>query len=352
MTPGVLFFLCRLAHRSRRVARPLLAGAWLLPVLFLTQCSLMPARSLLPRLDRAAWSAADGKSLPYTRWPAAAEAGARPASPKAVLVCVHGLSGASSDFWPLGQELPKRGLAVYGMELRGQGMDPDVPARGDIRHRREWMRDLREFSGLVAAEHPGVPLFWLGESMGSLVALTTLADETHGESACPRGLILLSPAVDLREELPRWKGHVARVASRVVPWYRLPLARLDPAQVPDMRITSESTQASQAPLTPHLVPAHSLRLLREVDSLMRGSRAAAEKLDLPVLVLYTPNDPVASQRQIETWFATIGSPDKTSLLFPENFHLILHDRNRWQAVTDIGDWMLARARRIPATGPR
>ena len=117
-----------------------------------------------------------------------------------------------------------------------------------------------------------------------------------------------------------------------------------------MRITSESTQASQAPLTPHLVPAHSLRLLREVHSLMRGSRPAAEKLELPVLVLYTPNDPVASQRQIEAWFETIGSLDKTAILFPEDYHLILHDEHRWQAVNDIGDWLLGHVPKASATG--
>ena len=350
MTPGVLSNSSRARGRLGRAAGRLLAVGWLLSALFLTQCALMPARSRPLRLDPATWSAGDGKSLPYAHWPAAADAHRREAPPKAVLICVHGLSGASSDFWPLGQELPKRGLAVYGMELRGQGLDPDVTARGDIRHRREWLRDLREFSSLVAAEHPGVPVFWLGESMGSLIALNTLVDGPREESARPRGLILLSPAVDLREELPRWKGHFARAASRVAPWYRIPLAQLDPSQVPDMRITSESTQASQAPLTPHLVPAHSLRLLREVHSLMRGSRAAAEKLELPVLVFYTPNDPVASQRQIEAWFDTIDSLDKTSLLFPKDYHLILHDEHRWQAVTDIGDWLLGHVPKATPVG--
>lgn len=305
----------------------------------------MPARSHPPRLHPATWSAGDGKSLPYTLWPVPGELKSTPGTPKAVLICVHGLSGASSDFWPLGQELPKRGISIYGMELRGQGSDPDITARGDIRGRREWMRDLREFSSLVTAEHPGVPVFWLGESMGSLIALHTVTDGPGEESARPRGLILLSPAVALREELPRWKGHFARAASRVAPSYRIPLAQLDPAQVPGMKITSASTQASQAPLTPHLVPTHSLRLLREVHSLMSRSNRAASQLNVPVLVLYTPNDPVASRKQIEAWFENIASIDKTPLFYSEDFHLILHDDRRWQATAEIGDWLLGHVAR-------
>ena len=303
----------------------------------------MPARPIPPRLHPATWSAGDGKSLPYSHWPATAPGTAD--APKAVLVCVHGLSGAASDFWPLGQELPKRGVTVYAIELRGQGRDPDLTARGDIRGRHEWMRDLREFSSLVSAEHPGVPIFWLGESMGSLIALHTLTDGPREESARPRGLILLSPAVALRQELPRWKGYLARAASRVAPGYRIPLEKLDPAQVPGMRITSVSTQASQAPLTPHLVHAHSLRLLREVHAFMAGSEGAAARLELPVLVLYTPNDPVASRKQIENWFDAIASLDKTPLFYSEDYHLILHDHHRWQATSEIGDWLLGHVAR-------
>jgi alpha-beta hydrolase superfamily lysophospholipase len=349
MTPGVLSSILRTLVHVGAGGRWAAAPVWLLATAFLTQCAVMPARSHPPRLHPATWSAGDGKSLPYTHWPAVAgEARRSVAEAKLVLVCVHGLSGASSDFWPLGQELPKQGIAIYGMELRGQGRDPEVTARGDIRSRREWMRDLREFSKLVSAEHPGVPVFWLGESLGSLIVLHTVTDGPHEEFALPRGIILLSPAIALREGLPRWKGHVARAASLVAPWHRIPLAQLDPGQVPDMRITSVSTQASQAPLTPHLVPAHSLRLLREVHSLMAGSHTAAARLTLPVLVLYTPNDPVASQRQIERWFDHIDSLDKTPLFFPKDYHLILHDENRWQAVGDIADWLLGHVAKSPA----
>lgn len=310
-------------------------------LLTLTQCTTMAKRSQPPRLAAAEWQAGDTKTLPFQRWPENDEARARPA---AILLCVHGLSGAASDFWPLGQELPERGIVVYGLQLRGQGNDPDRPCRGDIFSAGEWQRDLREFSALLRARHPGVPLFWLGESLGSLITLHTAAETDIPAGQRPDGLILLSPAVALRQRLPAWKTCLIRLASRIAPAKRLPLGDLDNKRVAGMHITRDATHASQAPKTPHLVPGQSLRLLREMDRLMRASTKAARQLTSPVLVLYTPNDPVVTQPQIETWFGHLAASDKTRRLFPKDYHLILHDDDRWQAVTEIGDWLLHRGR--------
>ena len=81
----------------------------------------------------------DGKVMPYRVWPG------NPVHPQAVLICVHGLSGAGQDFWPVGESFPREGYAVYGMQLRGQGNDPAVEARGDIRSAGQWRQDLLDF---------------------------------------------------------------------------------------------------------------------------------------------------------------------------------------------------------------
>lgn len=256
---------------------------------------------------------------------------------------MHGLSGAASDFWPLGQELPKRGMLVYALQLRGQGNDPDPAARGDISSAQRWQRDLREFTTLVRHQHPGVPLFWLGESMGSLIVMQTAARLAADKSfELPQGVLLLSPAVGLRDRLPAWKEWLVRGLGHVVPGKRIDVAQLAPDHVPHMQVTRHTTHASQTPLTPHAVKGQSLRLLLEVERMMRRSEEAARALSLPVLVLYTPNDPIVTQEQVERWFEHVAAQDKTRLFFPKDFHLILHDDHRWEAVEGIGDWVLAR----------
>src|SRR6185503_7674948 len=99
------------------------------------------------------WTAHDGKAMPFKAW----EGG--PEKPRAVIICVHGLSGAASDFWPIGESFPANGYDVYGMQLRGQGLDPVAAARGDIRSAREWRDDLLDFTALVRKRHPAAPVF-------------------------------------------------------------------------------------------------------------------------------------------------------------------------------------------------
>ena len=304
-------------------------------VLLLSQCTLMPPRAQRPSLGSHQWRAADGKPMPITRWPADGKALPQPL--RAVVICVHGLSGAASDFWPLGRELPGRGIVVYGTELRGQGNDGDESRRGDIRNAREWREDLRELHELISARHAGVPVFWLGESMGALIAMHALAESPALEVA---GLILLSPPVGLREPLPRWSYLAARFVTLLAPHRRVSIFSLDEKRVRAMRVTSVTGADTRAAITPHFVERQSLRLLREVEKMIARSDPAARCLTRPLLVLYTPGDPIASRAQVERWIDSVSSRDKTALFFPGAFHLILHDEDRWEAVEKISDWML------------
>lgn len=273
----------------------------------------------------------DGKELPYKKWTP------RRRNTDIVVIAVHGLSGAASDFWLLGERLPKRRVAVYAPELRGQGNDPDEQSRGDIISADQWVDDLRAFSELVRLRHPGVPVVWYGESMGSLIVLRSVAS-AEGLTGLPDGIVLASPAVDLRDGFPAWKRWAIRGASKIVPGARVALVSLD-ADVDAMQITSDTNHGDQMEVTPHALDTVTLRLLSQVDSLMESSGEHAEVLDVPVLVLYTPNDPLTSQEQVETFFNRIASLEKRSERFDRSYHLILHDVERERAATVVGDWV-------------
>ena len=95
-----------------------------------------------PRLSGKSWISSDGSEFPFTRW----AAGSRP---EKVVVAIHGLSGAASDFCPLGEYLSSRSTAVYSYELRGQGNDPQRDRVGDIRRPELWYADLDAFLTLA-----------------------------------------------------------------------------------------------------------------------------------------------------------------------------------------------------------
>jgi acylglycerol lipase len=320
----------------------------LLAALLCCQCAaprLDPTRPRLPRLTMDSahnrWTCRDGKELPFTKWSPPASTPQR-----GVVICIHGLSGAASDFWPAGEHLPPLGFTLYGMQLRGQGNDPDTRRRGDINSHRQWREDLRDFTSLVRRENPDLPLFWFGESLGALITIDSAGNAEHDhppDNSPPiAGIILASPVVSLRDTLrpPPVRNLLLRSLLHVLPDKRISLEKLGNSEV---QVTSNTTHRGQMQHTAHYVKDFTFRLFREVDVLMRGSSAAAARINIPTLVLYTPNDPLTPPDQIERFFNAIAAPDRQKVFFPNSYHLILHDVDRPAALDALTRWLTDRS---------
>src|SRR5208337_143956 len=100
------------------------------------------------------WQAPDGETFPWSLWDI--PAGERP---RAVVIAVHGLSGAALDFEPLGHHLVAQGIVTVALELRGQGNDPRPHRRGDLAQIDDWFRDLAAFFSLVRGRWPDAPIY-------------------------------------------------------------------------------------------------------------------------------------------------------------------------------------------------
>lgn len=311
----------------------------LLFCLCLTQCATpgTPPRRAAMTMDLAEdrWAGRDGKDMPFTLWKS------KTARAKGVVICIHGLSGAASDFWPVGESLPAQGFTVYGMQLRGQGNDPDTARRGDVRSGREWLNDLTDFTALVKLHHRGLPVYWYGESLGALIAIHTAA--ISDPRLEPAGIILSSPVVRLRDnlQLPFFKNLLVRATLNLVPGKKISLERLGNAEV---QVTSHTTHREQMHHTPHYVPAFTLRLFAEIEQLIQGSDTAAQRVKVPVLVLYTPHDPLVARESVEEFFTKLDTPWKRLEFFPDSYHLILHDDERPRALKVISQWLGTRGR--------
>jgi acylglycerol lipase len=300
-------------------------------------CGLMTACSTLPRRPPpklgpdGQWTTFDGKQMPWRVWLPKEQ------KPRGILITVHGLSGAASDFILLGERLSAQGYAVYAYELRGQGHETHQSQRGDISAARLWQQDLAQFHNLVRARHPRSRIVWYGESLGSLIVLHTAAKRERG--AEPNAVVLATPIAGLRQQLGEVEKLLLRATSRVVPRYKLTLGDLAGVDESKMRVTSSTTHAQQMNVTPHHVSAFSLRLLREVGDMMDTSAHAAGRLHIPALVLASPHDLVSSPDQIQALFHALDTREKKLLWYSRSYHLLLHDVQRDQVVTDVKRWL-------------
>lgn len=305
----------------------------IMAVLALAGCATFKPAQSRPVLNATDWVSDDGKTMPWQSWEVPVGE-----SPRGVVIAVHGLSGAKSDFWFLGQELPKRGYTVYAYDLRGQGNDPVVEERGDISGEKVWRRDLATFHSLVKRRHPKTPVFWYGESLGSLIALHTAAD-LLGNRSDPAAIILASPVAGLRQTIGGFQRFLLETAAKLSPRSRYTLGELAGVDEKKIQVTSHSTHGGQMAVTPHHISAFSLRLLTTVGGMLDENAEAARRLKMPVLFVASPNDVMSSADQIQSLFAKVRSRDKKLLWYSRSYHLLLHDVQRQEVVNDVVKWL-------------
>ncbi len=172
---------------------PRLRPYLLLLATLLAGCSpkTLPAGApvMAPHVADGALVARDGARLPVRRWTATSPA-------KGAIIALHGYTDYSAAFEQLGPWLAGQGYDVLAYDQRGFG---EAPHPGIWAGTESLTADLEDAILVVRQEHPELPLYVLGESMGGSVAMVAAARM----AGPPDGLILAAPGV--RDELP-WRG--------------------------------------------------------------------------------------------------------------------------------------------------
>jgi acylglycerol lipase len=279
------------------------------------------------------WVAADGETFSFSLWQAEE-------SPRAVVVAVHGLSGAALDYEPLGNHLAKLGMTTYALELRGQGNDPEPKRRGDLARLEDWYTDLSSFLAFVRSRHPGCPIYYYGESMGAAILTRFLAQADAAD--LPAGVMLASPVVVIPEVPKWWMLLLFRFFLLVWPTYRLNFRKAIELEKnnPAKWVTRDEAHRRWFDTASHKLDSYTVRFFRCLFELIGGCVDAAPGVRVPALVIYAANDVFIPPVQVERFFAQLGSADKEIQFFPESYHLLLHDYDKTEVLGKIEDWLL------------
>jgi|ERR1700677_1496734 len=285
------------------------------------------------------WKAPDGAMFSYLRWKAAVLPGQEP---RAVIVAVHGLSGAALDFEPLGSHLAVQGIITFAPELRGQGNDPVVSRRGDLAKITDWYSDLSAFLALVRLRYPNTQIYYYGESMGGAL-LTRFLAQAH-EPERPAGLILASPVVAMPGKPTAWQRAIFHFLLRVRPTHRIEIGRFirKDKNNPANWVTRDEEHRRWFESASHKLESFTIRFFKCLMDLISGCFDDAPKIHVPLLVIYAANDVFIPPEQIESFFGKLGSREKQMRFFPEAYHLLLHDSDKAKVLAHIDAWLLNR----------
>ena len=128
------------------------------------------------------------KSLATYTWPPDLVKREDSSEPKALVFISHGYAEHLSPYYDgLGQACAARGLTCWGHDHIGHGTSPG--GRTEVKGMDNYIRPVVEACKKKRAEHPGVPLFLMGHSMGGLIALMAALENPNFFD----GLLLTAP---------------------------------------------------------------------------------------------------------------------------------------------------------------
>ncbi len=276
---------------------------------------------------------AKGETFGYRKWIS------ETVEPDVVIIGIHGFCGASIDYTNLGENLlrhqPRTGLYAY--EVRGQGSDPIHARRGDIGSPQDWYRDLFAFTLLVRERHPDAKVVWFGESMGALIAAHSWCHSPETEKPCD-GLVLSSPIVRFRDDIPAWTPGLVQVAATTLPLARVSLETLSGGQ--NVQMTQQSQHLDQVKKNPYHVEQHTLRLIGALARLIDGMNRCATHFNAPVLVLHGDKDYFNNDSDLRGFVARIpATTPATYRNYPNAYHLLMYDEKREAIFRDVRRWV-------------
>ena len=300
---------------------------------------------------------ADGKTMIHAaRWVPQGE-------PRWILQLTHGMVEYIDRYDPFATWLSSLGVLCVGHDHLGHG--------ASVTDQKEWgyfdhdhpsgvlVEDMHALRLQTQRDHPDLPYFMLGHSMGSYLLRKYLA--LHGEGlagALIVGTGDVAPAAaafgsGLCRFISLFRGDhyrsraVAGLAMGGGAYAKFDATGREPQRSWLTRDTAIVEKYYRDPRCTFLFTLNGYRgLFEAVNFAGKKENAARIPADLPLLLTSGQEDPVgdlgAGVRRVEALYRAAGIRDLSMKLYPGARHEILNETNRQEVWQDMYDWMEAR----------
>ncbi len=288
----------------------------------------------------------DGASLLGRRW-------LPEGPPRAAVQIAHGLAEHSARYARLAAALNAAGYAAYASDHRGHGPACAPADLGHFADRDGWAKvagDLWTFNRRIAAEQPGVPIVFLGHSMGSFLGRTFVAAHSDalagaafsGSDGKPPAIAALGRLIARAECLRLGaRGQSSLLVSMMFGAFNKPFA---PARTEFDWLSRDPAEVDAYVADPLCGLPFSTQLAIDLLDALAGaaglSTLSSIRRDLPILVFSGERDPVGANLQslIDALKAT-GFARLTTRIYPGARHETLNETNRDEVTRDLIAWL-------------
>jgi len=259
-----------------------------------------------------------------------------PASPRGVVVIIHGLAEHGGRYQETARFLSSNGWVVYACDLRAHGLSPDPPGAGRVHVDRfeDYFRDVDALTALAREQHPGLPLYLLGHSMGGLICIRYILNNPAGLA----GAIISSPALGTHPDFkpPLFLKLMVSILSRLAPRLLVD-SKLDTSAI------SRDPLVIQAYIDDPLVSQKvSARWYGEIIKAIKKAHQGASELATPMLLMQSGSDRLVDPDAPGRWAQ--GAPEGLVdlVVWDGLFHEMLNEPEKDQVRQKILDWLRAR----------
>lgn len=251
--------------------------------------------------------------------------------PRGLVVLVHGYGEHLGRYEHVIGALTGHGFAVFGLDHRGHGLSEGT--RAHVERFDDFVEDLHLVVQEARDAHPVLPLFMVGHSMGSLIALRYAL---RHESLL-HGLVVSGAALQVGDNVSPLLKAAGDVLSAVAP--KLPV------------VPGEENVLSRDPAVERRLQADPLcyngparaRLANELYRASIRTRAEVERLTLPMLIMHGAADRYTNPQGSILLYERARSGDKELKLWDNNWHEIFNDLDKEQVIAHMVRWLEARS---------
>ncbi len=273
-----------------------------------------------------------------------------------ILQLVHGMAEHIARYDSLGNFLADKGFVVVGHNHLGHGNTAKV--QGFFAKENGWdalLADMHKVREAVQVEHPGVPYFLLGHSMGSF--LTRCYLKTHSQGL--KGAVLSGTGAFSTIEVL-----MGLILSKS-------LMLLGRGEKPAKIVDTLAFSANNRPFAPAATPfdwlsRDQIQVKKYVDDPLCGFVFTAcgyhdlftglkrlnhpewvQEKSLPMLFMSGARDPVGKSgmgvKKVIEKYEQAGLKDITFRLYPDARHEVLNETNRQEVFLDLAAWLKEKA---------
>lgn len=301
------------------------------------------------------FQSADNTMIFVNKWMAANQ-------PVGIVQIAHGMAEHSKRYGELAKALANEGYTVYANDHRGHGQTAGNKENlGFLADENGWelvVDDMYQLTQIIKKEHPDLPVFLFGHSMGSFLSRRYMQKYGHDLS----GVILSGTGADQGvlssiaigiAKLEIWiRGKKAR--SRLLNFLSFGNfnKRFKPNRTPFDWLSRDEREVDkyiQDPYCGEIATAGFFYdLLTGIKHLDRPDRIGQIPKDLPIFLLSGDQDPVGlyTKGVLKTYsnLKKAGIQDISYKFYKGGRHEMLNETNREEVYQDIIDWLKARTR--------